>query len=116
MNSGIAKAVMAVVVSTIGALVVALGTGNTGFSHIDTKTWLIAAGSVLASGGLVWFTQNIAGVAGGIIKAVMAFLTSGIASLIVAYDDNILTRAEELSALSAAIVALGLVYQTANKP
>lgn len=111
-----AKALMAVVVSAVGALVVALGPGTTDFGNIDTKTWLIAIGTVLGSGGLVWFVQNIQGVAGGVIKATIAFLSAGIGSLVIAYDDNILTRAEELTAFSVAIVATGLVYQVTNKP
>lgn len=111
-----AKALMAVLVSGVGALVVALGPGATDFGNIDTKTWLIAAGTVLGSGGLVWFAQNVAGVAGGVIKATLAFLSAGIGSLVIAYDDNILTRAEELTAFSVAVVATGLVYQITNRP
>jgi hypothetical protein len=110
------KAIAAIVVSAIGALVVALGTGNTDFGDIDTKHWLLAALAVLGSGGFVWLVENVPGVAGGIIKAVLAFLTAGIGSLVLALDDNILTRAEELTALSAAIAATGLVYQLTNKP
>lgn len=116
MQSGYAKALMSIIVSAVGALVVALGTGNTDFSNIDTKTWLMTAGTVLGSGGLVWFAQNVPGVAGGTIKATLAFLSAGIGSLVIAYDDNILTRAEQLTAFSAAVVALGLVYQVTNKP
>lgn len=111
-----AKALAAVVVSALGALVVALGTGATDFSDIDTQSWLIAGGAVLASGGMVWFTQNVAGVAGGIIKAVIGGLTAAVASLTVALDDDVLTRAEQLTALSAFVVGLGIVYQVANTP
>lgn len=109
-----AKAIAAVVVSALGALVVALGTGNTDFSNIDTQTWLIAGGTVLASGGLVWFTENVPGVAGGIIKAVVAGLAAAVASLTAALDDDVLTRAEQLTALSAFVVGLGVVYQLKN--
>lgn len=110
-----AKAIAAVVVAAIGAVVVALGTGATDFSDIDAKSWLIAALAVLGSGGIVWFTQNVPGVAGGIIKAAMAFLSAGIGSLVLALDDDVLTRAEQLTALAAAVVATGFVYQVANK-
>lgn len=106
------KAATAVVVSAIGALVVALGTGATDFADISTESWLIAIGAVLASGGLVWFTEN--GPAAPIIKAVMGGLTAGVASLTVALDDDVLTRAEQLSALGAFIVGLGFVYQLPN--
>jgi hypothetical protein len=107
-----AKAIVAVVVSALGALVVALGSGKTDFSDIDTQTWLIAALAVLGSGGLVWLTEN--GPAAPYIKAVMGFLSAGIGSLVLALDDDQLTRAEQLTALSAAIVATGFVYQISN--
>ena len=108
------KAILAVVVSAIGALVVALGTGNTDFGDISAKSWLIAALAVLGSGGLVWLTEN--GPAAPAIKAIMAFLTAGISSLVLALDDDVITRAEYLTAAAAAIVATGFVYQAANKP
>jgi hypothetical protein len=111
-----AKAIAAVIVSALGALVVALGTGATDFENIDTQSWLIAGLAVLGSGGFVWFVENVPGVAGGIIKAVLAFLSAGIGSLVLALDDDVLTRAEQLTALSAAIVATGLVYQLRNVP
>lgn len=106
------KAILAVVVSALGALVVALGTGVTDFGDIDAQTWLIAAGTVLGSGGLVWFTQN--GPAAPAIKAIAAFLSAGIGSLVVALDDDVITRAEQLTALVTAIVATGFVYQLAG--
>lgn len=107
-----AKALAAIVVSALGALVVALGTGATDFGDISTQQWLIAAVTVLGSGGLVWLTEN--GPAAPAIKAVMAFLSAGIGSLVIALDDDVLTRAEQLTALAAAIVATGFVYQLKN--
>jgi hypothetical protein len=65
---------------------------------------------------LVWFAQNVPGVAGGAIKTVVAFLSAGVASLVVALDDSVVTQAEWLTAFSAAAVATGLVYQASNKP
>jgi len=108
------KAIIAVVVSALGAAAVALGTGNTDFGDIDGKTWLIAALAVLGSGGIVWLTEN--GPAAPAIKAVMAFLSAGIGSLVLALDDDVLTRAEQLTAVVAAIAATGLVYQMSNGP
>lgn len=108
------KALAAIVVSAIGALVVALGTGATDFGDISTQNWLIAAGVVLGSGGAVWLTEN--GPAAPAIKAVMAFLSAGIGSLVIALDDGVISRAEQLTALGAAIVATGFVYQLQNKP
>jgi hypothetical protein len=111
------KAFVTIVVATAGALVVALGTTSTGnFGDIDTKTWLIAVLAVLGSGGLVAFVENLPQVASGVIKTIVAGLTAGIASLVVALDDNMISSAEWLTAFSAAAVATGLVYQVANKP
>lgn len=107
------KAFLAVVVSAAGALVVALGTGNTDIGDLDTKTWLIAALAVLGSGGLVWLTEN--GPWHTYIKTVMAFLSAGVGSLVVALDDNVITQAEWLTAFSAAVVATGFVFQASNK-
>lgn len=107
------KALVAVGVSALGALVVALGTGATDIGDIDAQSWLIAALAVLGSGGLVWLTEN--GPYHAYIKSVMAFLSAGIGSLVLALDDNVVSQAELLTAASAAIVATGFVYQAANK-
>lgn len=109
------KAFAAVVVAILGAGAVALGTGNTDFGDIDTQTWLVAASTVLASGALVWWAENVPGTAGGVIKAVIGSLSAAVASLTVALDDHVLTRAEQLTALSAFIVGLTAVYQLKNK-
>ena len=103
------KAILAIVVSAAGALAVALGAGATDFGDIDNKTWLIAAIAVLGSGGFVWLTEN--GPAAPAIKAVLAFLTAGIGSAVVALDDDVFTRAEQLTAFVAAVAATGLVFQ-----
>jgi hypothetical protein len=108
------KALMAILWSALGALAVALGTGNTDFDDISTKSWLVAALAVLGSGGMVWLTTN--GPAAPAIKAVMAFLSAGIGSLVVALDDDVLTRAEQLTAFAAAVLATGFVYQATNDP
>jgi hypothetical protein len=108
------KALAAVVVSAVGALTVALGTGATDFGDISTQQWLIAVVAVLGSGGLVWLTEN--GPYAQTIKALMGFLTAGVSSLVLALDDSVLTRAEQLTAFGAAVVATGFVYQLANKP
>lgn len=109
------KALAALAVAVIAALVTALGTGATDFGDIDTQTWFIALGSVLASGALVWLVENVPGVAGGIIKAVVGGLTPAVAALVVALDDHVLTRIEQLTALSAFVVGLSAVYQVTNK-
>lgn len=107
------KAFIAIIISAAGALVVALGpgTGQT-IGNLDTTHWLLAVGSVLGSGGVVWYVEN--GPAHMYIKAVVAFLSSGIASLVTALDDNLITQSEWLVAFIAAVTATGLVYQVKN--
>jgi hypothetical protein len=110
------KAIAALVVSIIAALVTALGTGTTDFGDIDTQTWLIALGVVLAGPALVWWVENIPGVAGGIVKAVVAGASATVAVLVPALDDFALSRVEQLTALSAFIVAFSAVYELRNTP
>ena len=69
---------------------------------------------MLGSGGVVWLCENLPGVAGGVMKAVVAFLSAGIASLVVALNDGHISQAEGLVALIAAVTATGLVYQAPN--
>ena len=115
-NAG--KAIAAVVISAVAALISALaGFGSDAtIGDLDWKTWLIAILFVLGSGGITWWVENVKGVAGTVIKAVVAFLTAGLGSLVVALDPNELglaeiTQAEWLVALSAAALATGFVYQ-----
>ena len=108
---GYVKAGIALVLAILAALVSALGTGTTDFGDLDTQTWLIALGTVLASGALVAFVENIPGLAGGIIKAVVAAFGAAIASLIPALDDRVLSTVEQVTAISAFVAALALVYQ-----
>jgi hypothetical protein len=108
------KAVVNLVVATIGALTVALGTGNnSSIGNLSTTTWLVAIGSILGSTGVVWFCQN--GPWHQYIKAVVAAGSAGIASLVVALNDHHISQAEGLVALSAAIVAGAAVFQVTNK-
>ena len=108
--SGYVKGLIALIVAVLAALTTAL-TGKTDFADIDTRTWLIALGAVLASGALTAFVTNVAGVAGGIIKAVIGALGAVVASLVTSLDDQVLTQVELLTALSAFVVGLSLVYQ-----
>lgn len=110
------KALAALVVAIIAALVTALGTGATDFGDIDTQTWLIALGVVLAGPAAVWWVENVPGVAGGIIKAFIGASAAAVAALVPALDDHILSRVEQLTALSAFIVGLSAVYQLKNSP
>lgn len=115
------KAVAAVVVAALGAAAVALGPGDLSFSDLDGRAWLEFAIAVLSSGALVALVSNIHGVAGGVVKAILAALTAGFGSLVLAMNDDSaggvkITQAEWLGALAVAIVASGVVYQVTEKP
>lgn len=105
------KAVAALGMATLGALITAIGPGSNSLGDLDGKTWLIAIGSIIGSASLVYVVQNVFGVAGGVAKAAQAFGTVGIASLVVALDDGVITQGEWLTAFSVAIAATGIVYQ-----
>lgn len=110
-----AKAIMAIIVSLAGALATALGTGNDmSLNSLSGAQWVGILAAVLGSGGIVWLCANLPGIAGGVMKAAVAFLSAGCASLITALDDHHVTQAELLTAFIAAVVATGLVYQTPN--
>jgi hypothetical protein len=111
------KAFLASLVSFAGALTVALGTGsNTSISTLSTLQWLVIAGTVLGSGGIVAWVENIPQVA-PVAKAVVSFLSAGIASLVTALsNNNHISQAEFLVAFVAAVLATGLVYQAPGKP
>lgn len=115
MNSKYAKAIIALVIAVLAALAGALGVDSSkDFGDVDTQTWLIALGAVLASGAVTWWVQNVPGVAGGIIKAVVGALGATIASMITALDDHVFTRFEQVTALSAFAIGLSAVYQIKN--
>lgn len=112
-----AKALVAILVAALGALTVALGTGNNGtFGSVDTKHWLVAALAILGSGGLTAALTNIQGVAGGMAKAIVAFLSGGIGTLVIALNDGHISQAEWLTAASVAVLAGAAVYEKANTP
>jgi len=111
-----AKAIVAVIVSAVAAMATALGPGDRNIGDLGTKEWVEIILAVLASGGLVWFVQNVPGLAGGVIKAIIGALTAGFTSLLVALQDEVITQSEYMVALGAAIVASGFVYQIRNEP
>lgn len=105
------KATVTFILAVLGALIVAVGPGDNSLSDLDLVTWLIAGGSIIGSTALVYWVENVFGVAGGVIKSLQALGTTGIASLVVALDDGHISQGELLIAVSAAITASGFVYQ-----
>jgi hypothetical protein len=106
------KAIAALVISAIGAVVAVLGTGDMSLGDLDARAWIEIIIAILASGGLTWFVQNTA--AGPLIKTLQASLTAGFTALLAGYQDGVITQGELLTALGAAIAASGFVYQLRN--
>lgn len=112
MNSP-AKALVAIVLAVAAALVTALGTSpQQNLSHLGWVDWLTIIGAILASGGVVYFTEN--GAAHLYIKAVVGAGGIFVTSLITALSDNVITQAEWITAFAAAIAAFAAVFQTTN--
>lgn len=108
------KAIVTVVAAIVGSIVAVTGPGDMNLGDLDFVSWIQIIAAILASGGLVYVVENIPGVAGGVAKAILAFLTAGFASLVAAAQDGVITQNELLVALGAAIAATGLVYQIKN--
>lgn len=114
-NQGWIKAIIALIMAILGALTVAL-TGKTDVGDIDTQTWLIALGTILASGALVAFVDNVPGVYGGAIKSFIGAAGAFVSALVPAFDDRVVSQLELVTAISAFVAALALVYQIPEPP
>lgn len=112
---GWVKAGVALVVAVLAALATPL-VGDTGFDDLTSQDWLIMLGTVLASGALVAFVDNVPGVAGGFIKALVGAFGAGVAVLVSANVDGVITTGEKVAALSAFVVGLSAVYQIPDPP
>ena len=107
-----AKAVVALVLSVITAVVAAVGNGDLG--DLDTNGWVKVALVVLGGTAATWFAENGAGAP--VIKAVLGAATAALAAWSVAYEnDGVITQGEWLTVVAAGLGALTLVYQIKNK-
>lgn len=114
-NQGWVKAFVALVVAVLAALSTPL-VGDMDFGDLTSQDWLVMLGAVLASGALVAFVDNVAGVAGGIIKAVIGASGAAVSVLITANTDGVITTGEKVGAISAFVVGLSAVYQIPQPP
>lgn len=112
MNLNYGKAILTAIVSAIGAAVTVLGPGNMNLGDLGTNDWLRIILAVLGSAGLVWFAEN--GPWHTYIKTVLGAATAFVTSLLAAYSDGVVTQGELLVAISAAVVATGLVFQVSD--
>ncbi len=110
---GYAKAIVALVVAVLTAIVAGVGNGDIG--DLGTYDWIKIALLVLGGTAATWFAQNVTGLAGGIIKAFLAAGTAGLTALAVGFEnDNVWSQGELLTAVAASLVALTLTYQVPN--
>jgi len=109
------KAIVTLLAAAVAA--VASGVGNGELGDLDGAAWVKIALVVLGGAAATWFVENVPGVAGGIIKAVLGASTAFLAVLSTGYEgDGVISQGELLSALAALLVALTAVYQLRNVP
>jgi hypothetical protein len=109
------KAVVTLLATALTALATAVGNGS--LDDLDGEGWVKVALVVVGSTAAVWFAENVPGVLGGAIKALLAGSTALLTALSVAYEnDHVISQGEWLTAFGAALVALTAVYQLRNVP
>jgi hypothetical protein len=109
------KAIVTLVATALTAVATAIGNGS--LDDIDGEGWVKIALVVLGSTAAVWFAENVPGVAGGIIKALLAAGTAFLVAVQAAYEnDGVISQGEWLTAFGALLVALTAVYQLRNVP
>lgn len=109
------KAIAALVAAAAAAVATAIGNGQ--IDDLDGASWVKVALVVLGGAAATWFVENVQGVAGGIIKAVIGASTAFLAALSAGYEnDGVISQGELLTAIGALLVALTAVYQLRNVP
>jgi hypothetical protein len=112
-SSEYAKAVVALVAAVATAVAAAVGNGS--LDDLDGSGWVKVALVVLGGTAATWWSENVPGVFGGVIKAVLAAATAGLTALSVAYEnDGVISQGEYLTAVAATLVALAATYQVPN--
>jgi len=108
-----AKAAVALVATIIVAIATAIGNGEIG--DLSGGDWAGIILTILGGTALVWFVENIQGVAGGIIKSVIAALTAAVTALETGYlSDGAISQGELLTAIGAFAATLAVTYQIPN--
>ena len=109
------KAIATLIAAVLAALAAQVGEGS--LDAIDGEGWVKIAVAVFGGTAAVWFVENVPGLAGGIIKAVIASATAFFSSLATAYEnDGLVSQGELLTAGALAVAALAAVYQLRNVP
>lgn len=109
------KAIVTLLAAGFAAVAAAIGNGQ--LDDLDGAAWVKVALVVLGGTAATWFVENVPGVAGGIIKAVLGASTAFLAVLSTGYEnDGVISQGELLTAIGALLLALTAVYQLRNVP
>lgn len=111
------KAIVALIASVVTALATGIGGGDLG--DLDGEGWVKVALVVVGGPAAVWFAENVTGVFGGVIKAVLASAGAFLAGLVTGYENDdlhIISQGELLTAVALALAALTATYQLRNVP
>ena len=109
------KAIATLIAAAAAAVAAAIGNGA--IDDLDSAGWVKVALVVLGGTAATWFVENVPGVAGGIIKAVLGAATAFLAVLSTGYEnDGFISQGELLTAIGALLLALTAVYQLRNVP
>lgn len=111
-----AKGILALLVALGTVLVTALGTSpQQSLSNFGWIDWLSVIVAFLGTGAFTTWVTNVPGVAGGVMKAIAAGLGSFCTAVITAHAaDGIVSQAEWIGAITAAVIAFLGVYQVKN--
>lgn len=109
------KAIVTLIAAVIAAVATAVGNGS--LDDLDGEAWVKVGLLIVGSTAAVWFAENVTGVLGGAIKALLAGAGAFLTQLAVSYEnDGVISQGEWLTAFSLALAALTAVYQLRNTP
>lgn len=114
-----AKATTALVVAIITAIAAAVANGAV--DDLGGSEWVKVALVILGGTALTQFVDNVPGVFGGVIKALIGAATAGLTAWTVAYENDVpglhvVSQGEWLTIAIAVITALSVVYQIPEPP
>lgn len=113
--SGLQKALVALVVAVLAALGTAVGSGSLG--DLSTADWVQTIVLILGGSAVVGVLENVPGVFGGAVKAIVGAALAGLVAWQVAFEnDHVISQGEWLAIAIAVITALSAVYQVPDSP
>lgn len=109
------KSAVTLVAALLTTLFMAVGAGS--FSDLSTSDWVQTVVLFLGGSVVVGLLDNIPGVFGGVIKALVGAAVAGLTAWQIAYEnDHVITDGEWLGVAIAVIGALAAVYQIPDGP